>query len=207
MRALARPPSPTANQGLAVIIAHHFTLYEKAVTMSAIHDEHESAIKTPQQLIIVVVLAFVVPVVSLIMFAQFVMSTSKPESAMATAEAVAVRIKPVAEVNVSAAGAGGGAARSGEEVVKAACAACHATGAANAPKTGDKAAWAGRIGAGLDGLVKSAIKGKNAMPARGGVPDLSDFEIARAVVYMANQSGSSFKEPAEPKQAKAVAKK
>jgi len=173
--------------------------------MSANEDAHESAIKTPQQLIIVVVLSFVVPVIFLIMFAQFVLSATKPDASETAAEAVTARIKPVADITLSA-GGGGGAAKTGEDVVKGACAACHATGAAGAPKIGDKGGWAARIGLGLDGLTKSAIKGKNAMPARGGVPDLSDFEIARAVVYMANQSGASFKEPAEPKAAKAAAK-
>lgn len=173
--------------------------------MSANDHAHESAIKTPQQLIIVVVLSFVVPVIFLIMFAQFVLSAAKPDASEAAAEAVAARIKPVADVTLSAGGAGG-AAKTGEEVVKGACAACHATGAAGAPKIGDKGGWAARIGQGLDGLTKSAIKGKNAMPARGGVPDLSDFEISRAIVYMANQSGASFKEPAEPKAGKAAAK-
>jgi cytochrome c5 len=173
--------------------------------MSANEDAHESAIKTPQQLIVVVVLSFVVPVIFLIMFAQFVLSTAKPDSSEAAAEAVAARIKPVADITLIA-GGGGGAAKTGEEVVKGVCAACHATGAAGAPKIGDKGGWAARIGQGLDGLTKSAIKGKNAMPARGGVPDLSDFEIARAIVFMTNQSGASFKEPAEPKAAKTAAK-
>ena len=173
--------------------------------MSANEDAHESAIKTPQQLIVVVVLSFVVPVIFLIMFAQFVLSATKPDASETAAEAVAARIKPVADITLSA-GGGGGAAKTGEDVVKGACEACHASGAAGAPKIGDKGGWAARIGLGLDGLTKSAIKGKNAMPARGGVPDLSDFEIARAVVSMANQSGASFKEPAEPKAAKAAAK-
>jgi cytochrome c5 len=161
--------------------------------------EHESFIKTPQQLIVVGVLAFVVPVVLIIMLAQFVISASKPEASGATAEAAMARIKPVADVTVAAAGAAG--AKTGEEIVKGACAACHATGAANAPKLGDKGAWASRIGAGLNSLVQNAIKGKGAMPPKGGSTDLSDFEIARAVVYMANQSGASLKEPAAPKPA------
>lgn len=60
---------------------------------------------------------------------------------------------------------------------------------------GDNAAWAPRLGLGLDGLTKSAIAGKNAMPARGGGADLTDEEIARAIAFMANKSGASFKEP------------
>jgi cytochrome c5 len=76
------------------------------------------------------------------------------------------------------------------------CSACHATGALNAPKIGDKAAWGKHIGGGLEHLTQNAIKGTGQMPPRGGNPDLTDTEIARAIVFMANQSGASFKEPA-----------
>ena len=114
-------------------------------------------------------------------------------------EAVAARIQPVAKIELAApAAAGVKASRSGEEIVKGACFACHGTGAAGAPKIGDKAAWAPRIAKGLDGLLKSATAGKNAMPPKGG-SDASDLELARAIVTMANQSGASFKEPADKK--------
>lgn len=114
-------------------------------------------------------------------------------------EAVAARIQPVARVELAAAAAGGAkASRSGEEIVKSACFACHGTGAAGAPKIGDKAAWGPRLAKGLDGLLKSAMAGKNAMPPKGG-SDANDIELARAIVYMANQSGASFKEPADKK--------
>ena len=86
--------------------------------------------------------------------------------------------------------------KTGKEIVDAVCGACHATGALNAPKIGDKASWAPHLGAGLDRLTQNAIKGVRQMPARGGNPDLTDTEIARAIVFMANQSGASFKEPA-----------
>ena len=112
------------------------------------------------------------------------------------------RIKPVAEITVAAAGAEG-AVRTGEEIVKAVCSACHATGAAGAPKIGDKGAWGPRLAAGLNGLLQSATKGKGAMPPKGGATDLSDYELARAIVYMANQSGGSLKEPPAPKAAAA----
>ena len=146
-------------------------------------------------------LAFVVPVVMIIMFAKFVISASSTESSEASAEAVVARIKPVAAITLTAAGAGG--FREGEDIVKGACAACHTTGAAGAPKLGDKAAWGARISAGLNSLVQNAIKGKEGMPPKGGSTDLSDYEIARAVVYLANQSGASFKEPPPPKPAAA----
>ena len=106
------------------------------------------------------------------------------------------RIAPVARVELAAASAGAAAgSRSGEQIYKAICGACHDAGVANSPKLGDKAAWAPRIALGLDGLMKSAIAGKNAMPPRGG-SDANDVELARTIVYMANKSGASFKEPA-----------
>jgi len=113
-------------------------------------------------------------------------------------EAVISRIAPVARVEMAAKPAAAPGARSGEEIVKGVCAACHQTGAAGAPKIGDKAAWAPRLGLGLDGLVKSATAGKNAMPPKGGA-ELTPAELTRAIVFMANQSGASFKEPAEKK--------
>ena len=75
------------------------------------------------------------------------------------------------------------------------CAACHATGALNAPKIGDKTAWGPLIKEGHESLTAEAIKGVRQMPPRGGSPDLTDVEVARAVAYMANQAGASFKEP------------
>lgn len=112
-------------------------------------------------------------------------------------EAANARIQPVAKVEMAAAAAkGGGAAKTGEELYKAVCSACHEAGVAGAPKTGDKAAWGPRIGVGLDVLTKTAIAGKNAMPPKGGAADASDVEIARAIVFMTNKSGASFKEPA-----------
>jgi cytochrome c5 len=85
----------------------------------------------------------------------------------------------------------------GEEVYKAQCAACHATGAAGAPKFQDAGAWSARIAQGLPTLINSALKGKNAMGAQGG-GSYSDLEISRAVVYLANAGGAKFTEPAAP---------
>lgn len=110
-------------------------------------------------------------------------------------EAANSRIAPVAKVELAAPAAGGAAGeRSGEQLYKTVCGACHDAGVANAPKLGDKAAWAPRIALKLDGLVKSAIAGKNAMPPKGG-SDANDAELTRAIVYMANKSGASFKDP------------
>lgn len=104
------------------------------------------------------------------------------------------RIKPVGEVCLqgdnscggAAAPADGAAARSGEDVYNAACMACHATGAAGAPKLGDVAAWADRIAKGNDALYDSAINGLagTGMMAKGGCINCSDEETAAAVDYM-----------------------
>jgi cytochrome c5 len=113
-------------------------------------------------------------------------------------EGVAQRIQPVGRVEFAAAAAAASGPRTGEALYKSACSACHQTGAAGAPKLGDKAAWGPRLAQGLDGLLKSALNGKNAMPPKGG-SDASEFELARAIVHMANQSGANFSEPAEKK--------
>lgn len=113
--------------------------------------------------------------------------------------AVQERIAPVAKVDVvGAAGtASKGGNRTGEQLFNAVCVACHGATSAvpTSPKIGDKAAWAPRIGVGLDVLVKSATVGKNAMPPKGG-SDATEEELTRAIVYMTNKSGANFKEPA-----------
>lgn len=77
--------------------------------------------------------------------------------------------------------------RTGQQIVQARCQDCHADGKGGAPKLGDMEAWKPRLGKGVDPLVKSAINGHNAMPARGGLADLSDAEMKSAVTYMVNQ--------------------
>lgn len=160
-------------------------------------EEHSSPIKTPKQLIIVILLSFLVPIAIIVVLSQLIttgINTGKDNPAL-SAEAVATRIKPVGMVEVTDPNAPK-VEKSGKQIVDTVCAACHVTGALNAPKVGDKAAWGKLIGVGAERLTQSAIKGVRQMPPRGGSPDLSDIEIARAVVYLANQSGASFKEPA-----------
>ena len=162
------------------------------------HDQHSSFIKTPQQLIVVVLLAFVVPVVGIVLTVQFILNRPHADPGAMKPEAVAARIQPVGRVEFGTAGdSAPKAPKSGEEVVKTACGVCHQTGAAGAPKIGDNAAWAKLLKAGLGELTKAAISGVKAMPPRGGNPELSDLEISRAIVYMGNLSGGKLKEPAE----------
>lgn len=115
----------------------------------------------------------------------------------ATSDDIAKRLKPVGEVCVqgeecAAAGPGaataaaGGGARSGEEVVGKFCNACHGTGLLDAPKIGDSAAWKARADkeGGVDGLLKVAITGLNAMPPKGTCGDCSDDELRGAIEHM-----------------------
>ena len=163
------------------------------------HDPHQhtSFIKTPKQLVAVILLAFVVPVLVIAMLASLASRSVDPGTDAFSDEAVAKRLKPVGEV-VVVAGSGAQAPRTGQQVFDAVCAACHATGALNAPKIGDNKAWAPLVKHGLQHLIENAIKGIRQMPPRGGNPDLADIEVARAVVHMANQSGAKFSEPAAP---------
>jgi cytochrome c5 len=160
-------------------------------------DEHESFIKTPKQLITVVILAFVVPIALIVVLTQLATHHSGVDrnDPAYSEEAVARRLKPVGEVVISDPNAPK-VEKTGQQVVEAVCGACHTTGALNAPKIGDTAKWKPLIADGHAHLTEMAIKGVRAMPPRGGNPDLSDTEVARAVAYMANQSGANFKEPA-----------
>lgn len=79
-------------------------------------------------------------------------------------------------------------ASDGKEIYTKTCAACHATGVANAPKLGDKAAWAPRIQSGRDALVASVIKGKGVMPPKAGNAGLSESDIKAAVDYLLSQT-------------------
>ena len=169
--------------------------------MSAPHhdsEEHESGIKTPKQLIAVIVASFVVPVVVIIMLTQLVgLQTKKaPGTDALTPEAVAKRIHPIGAVVVKDASSPA-ALQTGEQVYAGRCSGCHAAGALGAPKFGDAAAWGPRLAQGYEKLLASALNGKNAMPPQKG-GDYSDYEIARAVVYMANKGGANFAEPKAP---------
>jgi cytochrome c5 len=143
--------------------------------------------------------------VVIVLLVNYVDFGSKPAAGSdgLSAEAVARRLQPVGRVEVRDASAPA-VLRSGEQVYQGQCAACHAIGAAGAPKLGDAAAWAPRIRTGYDALHASALKGKGAMSAQGG-GEYSDFEIGRAVVYLANQAGGKLEEPKAPAAAASAA--
>jgi cytochrome c5 len=159
---------------------------------------HEGPIKTPKQLMWAVGLSFIVPILLIVLLANYVSSQSKPAagSDAMTEQAVAARLQKIGSVEIKDL-SDPASMKTGAQVYAAQCTACHAAGVANAPKSGDAAAWAPRIKTGYEALLTSALKGKGAMGAQGG-GDFSDFEIGRAVVYMTNQAGGTFPEPKMP---------
>ena len=166
--------------------------------MSDSHDQHGTGIKTPKQLIAAVVAGFLVPIIGIVLLVQYVATDNKVGSGSTaqTTEAIAARLQPIADLGFTLKDANAQRVfQAGEVVYKAVCVSCHAAGVAGAPKVGDVASWSARIAQGYDTLVSHAINGIRGMPAKGGNPDLDDVEVARAVVFMANQAGGKFKEP------------
>jgi cytochrome c5 len=177
-------------------------------------EAHTGPIKTPKQLLLAVLLAFVVPVFVIAALVVYVVNENKPAgstqaeshalggmTAQDLDRAVSERIRKVGTVEIRDANR---PLKSGEEVFKAQCTTCHTPGVAGAPKFGDTAAWAPRIRTGFDTLVQSALKGKGAMPPQAG-GDFDETEIARGVVYLANAAGAKFAEPKAPTPASTAA--
>lgn len=172
-------------------------------------EESSSLIKTPKQLATVLLIAIVFPITIVVLLAQYAtggISVNKDDPALSD-EAVTQRLKPVGKLVIASdslqaaeksgevavlAAAAPVAAASGADKIQAiymaSCAACHISGAAGAPKQGDKLAWAPRIKNGNEALYNSAIKGKNAMPPKGGNVSLSDADVKAVVDYMVSQA-------------------
>ncbi len=162
-------------------------------------DQHVSPIKNWKQLVVVVVLAFVVPIVVIVLLSQYV--TGGPKGASHDDNAVLARIKPIGDVQLAVASGPKGQA-TGEQVYGQICKTCHEGGLAGAPKVGDKAAWGKIVAQGLTPTLDHAVKGIRAMPPKGGNPDLETIEVERAVIFMANKAGANWKEPPAPATAK-----
>jgi cytochrome c5 len=156
-------------------------------------------------MIVVFLTTVTITVMTVVLLAQFFSSgiLAEKNGHGTSDEDVAKRLKPVGEfvvgeslqVEAAATGADTNAVPAAAAVpadpaavYTASCAACHATGAAGAPKLGDKAAWVPRIKAGNSALYDSALKGKNAMPPKGGNASLSDSDVKAVVDYMISQS-------------------
>jgi len=116
-------------------------------------------------------------------------ATPAPASASAATAAPAPQAAVAAAPPPAAAPAPAAAAGDvGKKVFESTCVACHGQGLVGSPKFGDKAAWAPRIKTGMAALYESALKGKNAMPPKGGNASLSDADVKAAVDYMVNAS-------------------
>ena len=171
--------------------------------------EQQGTSKTsPMMILAAAVGVFAAPVIAIVLIVQLVLSiqaghVDKDDPRMADA-AVQERIKPFGEVKAIDPNAPR-VEKTGEAVYTEVCASCHASGALGAPKYGNKGDWGKRIAQGYDTLIKHAAEGLRSMPPRGGNPDLSDTELARAVAYMTNAAGANFK-PKEPAAAPVAAK-
>ncbi len=167
-------------------------------TTPAHDDGHATPGKDKKQTLLVLGLSVVLPLVVVVSLVRtFSASSNESVEVMDPEMAVMQRIQKVGRVEM---GSTVQETRTGEQVFNAQCTSCHTTGLVGSPKFGDAAAWAPRIKTGFDALLTSALKGKNAMGAQGGGA-YTDFEIARAVVYMTNAGGAKFAEPVEPKAA------
>ena len=154
-------------------------------------DQPFSSIKSPQELLVVILPSFLMPIFGIILIVQLVVGPPRADPAEHTAEAVALRLQPVGRLEIGASSAPASATVTapvdGKTVYDKTCVGCHAQSVAGSPKIGDKAAWAPRIKTGFNALVQSVLKGKNAMPPKGGNPALSDAEIRAAVEFLVSQ--------------------
>ena len=149
-------------------------------------------ISTPKQLVIVVLLAFAVPLTVILLVVQFITSgiNADPDSSAMSEAAIAKRMQVLNAdsstqiANNQAIDSPAIAADPGESLYNTVCQACHAAGIAGAPKTGDQSVWSARLDLGNNVLYQSVIKGKNLMPARGGATNASDDDIRAAVDFM-----------------------
>jgi cytochrome c5 len=169
---------------------------------------HGAPIKTPAQLIAAVIAGFAVPIIIIVLLVYYVDNSTRTGAGTDSLSDASIeqRIAPLARVDIRDANAPR-VYKTGEEVYKAVCSTCHATGTAGAPKFSNTAEWAPRIAQGFDTLWHTALTGKNAMPARGGTSpdDYTDYEIGRAVAYMANNAGAQFADPPAPASGAAAA--
>ncbi|MGE5027917.1 MAG: c-type cytochrome [Betaproteobacteria bacterium] len=162
-------------------------------------DPHAKMTKTtPQEVVVSVVAGLLAPLLAIFLIVQLVLSIQHrhlPDTSSEAAQKETLdRIKPFAHLVAVDANAPK-VEKSGQEVFEAVCTTCHTPGALGAPKFGNKGDWGPRISQGYDTLIKHALEGIRQMPPRGGDPDLSDTEIARAVAYMADAAGAKFKAP------------
>lgn len=158
------------------------------------HDAHAAPVHSATKKVSSLVFLLAVPLLTVGALVGYYTSHDGIQPGSLTEEAVTSRIQKVGMLQL---GQSKRELKNGEEVFKAQCTTCHTAGLVGAPKFGDAGAWGARVKTGYEALLTSALKGKGAMTAQGGGA-FSDYEIARAVVYMANAGGAKFAEPKAP---------
>jgi len=159
------------------------------------HDDHAAPSPSGLKMVLTILALAVVPLLIVIgLIDQYRTHDSGRLPSLMTEEAIAGRIQKVGMLTL---GGGSTEPKDGEAVFKAQCSACHSAGLVGAPKFGDATAWGPRIQTGFAALLNSALKGKGNMTPQGGGA-FSEYEVARAVVYMANAGGAKFSEPPAP---------
>ncbi len=158
-------------------------------------DHIEMTKTTPLDFLMATVGGLAPPLIPIILITLLVIGIQHglgtPDPAPLADQAVRDRIKPYG-LSVAVDPNAPHVDRTGEAVYADVCSGCHETGALGSPKFKEKADWGKRIAKGYETLLDHAFKGFNKMPMRGGEPDLSDLEVARALVYMANAAGANF---------------
>jgi len=168
-------------------------------------DHIEMTRTTPKDFLLATLGGLLAPGLAIFLIVMLVIGVQSrlgtPDPAPLADKAVRERIKPFG-VSIAVDPNAPHVERTGEHVYAEVCSGCHETGALGSPKFKEKAAWSKRIAQGYETLLDHALKGFNKMPARGGDPDLSDLEVARGIVHMANAAGANFqptlKKEAEP---------
>ncbi len=151
-------------------------------------------------------LALLATVLFLVAALVGVVGSVAPDDGSRKKVTVLERIKPVARVALAVPAAPGAELKlSGQDVYNKVCMACHATGAAGAPKVGAKDQWEPRFAQGLDTLMNHAVAGLRAMPAKGGDPSLTEANIKDAIVYMLGETGIKTDTEAAPAAAPTIA--
>jgi cytochrome c5 len=175
-------------------------------------ETNHGLIKTPSQTLTAAALGFLIPVFVILGLVYYYTSGTQPAAGgNNSAESMDQRIGKVGHIvvagspeaaaqekvnaaqaaapapvaSVASANTGDSGEAAGKKIYEATCKACHGTGAAGAPKFGDKAAWAPRLAAGFDEVLKIATQGKGAMPPKGG-STASDADFKAAVEYLTN---------------------
>ncbi|TCS73290.1 cytochrome c5 [Sulfuritortus calidifontis] len=158
-------------------------------------DHHEMTKTTPKEFAMATLGGLFAPGLAIFLIVMLVVSIqsrlSGQEAEAAADKAVRERIKPFG-VSVAIDPNVPRVEMTGEQVYNEVCTNCHGSGALGSPKYKDAGAWGKRIAQGWPVLLDHALNGFNKMPARGGEPDLSDLEVARAVAFMTNAAGGKF---------------